>query len=277
MDPIRIGKDAARNLWTHKYLWFFGLFVGAATGGAGAPRSTGHHAGGHDVPAWLVPVLIGTSVVALGALVMHVISEGALIEGVRRNRTGDAFRFGAGMRAGVAHFWAVLGVKLLFALTMATSAVVLALPVLGGVAGLYRVWIGAVLVAPLVLLAMPWLLSLYFGYLYALRFAVLDDRTAWAAIHEARLHLHGRVLDSLQLLLVAFTGQLGAGLAAVALLVPVAAVGALVYLLAGLTPAIVTAATLALPAVLAVVGAIGAFQSSVWTLGFLDGRSGASA
>ncbi|MHB8872292.1 MAG: hypothetical protein ACYC8T_01265 [Myxococcaceae bacterium] len=277
MDPFKIAKEALRNLWVHKYLWFFGLFV-AGGGGAGGPPPGGKGgAGGGQLPGWLIPALIAASVFALAMLCMHVVSEAALIEGVRRNRAGEPFRIGTGMRVGLRHFWRVLGVKLLLAAVFLGSGLVLVAPTVLAVLGLVPWWLAVLLTLPLAVVAVPWFLSVYFVYEYALRVAVLDTRGPVDAVREARSFLHGRVLDSLKLLLVAFLGQMGGGLVAAALLVPVAGLGLLVYLAAGLVPAIAVAAALVLPVALTVMGALGTFRSSVWTLGFIDGRAGEAA
>lgn len=53
-------------------------------------------------------------------------------------------------------------------------------------------------------------------------------------------------------------------------LVPAALAGGGVYFAAGLVPAIVTGAVLGVPVALAAAAALGAFRSSVWTLGYLS-------
>jgi hypothetical protein len=272
MDPIKVGKDAFKNLWTHKSLWFFGLFLGAGGGGAGASPQSGH-GGNQALPAWLIPVLVAAVVAAFGGLFMHVVSEAALIEGVRRNRAGTPLRIGAGMRVGMHHFWRVLGVKLLLALGLGLSGLLLAVPAVLGALGLVPLWLGVAVTVPLLFLAVPWFLTLYFVYVYALRIAVLDERGARVAIREARVYLRGRVLDSLKLLLVSFVGQMGGAAVAAALILPVVALGAALYFTVGLVPAIVVGAALLVPVALAAGGALGTFRSSVWTLGFLEARA----
>ena len=99
-----------------------------------------------------------------------------------------------------------------------------------------------------------------------------EGRRARDALSQARRFLHGRLVTAIKLTLLAFVGQLGGNVAAVVVMIPAALVGGLVYLVAGLVPSLVTGGALAAPLVVAVMGATGAFRSSVWTLGFIGDR-----
>lgn len=272
MNPLQIAKDSLRTLWSQKQLWIFGLFVAA---GAGAPGAHGESAGGHvsSIPAWLVAVAVGAGVLGLAALVMHVVSEAALIEGVRRAREGGRLGLGEGVRVGARSFWRVLGIKTLVLLVGATTVVVAAAPAALGALGAIPLALGIAVTALLALPLVPWMLTLQFVHAYALRFAVLEDRGVTAAFRDARQHLHGRIAESLKLLVVTFVGRAGASLFASAVVLPAAAVGGVAYLVGGLVPALVAGGIVAVPLALALTGALGTFESGVWTHGFLDARS----
>jgi hypothetical protein len=275
MKTLEIAKDALRTIWTSKGLWVFGLFLGAGGGGAGGQVKTDGAKGGvaQALPGWLVPVLIAAAVVGLVALVLHVVSEAALIQGVRASRSGQPVRVRPLFRDGLRHFLRVLGVKALAAGLALATVVALG----GSVATLLFAgapkWLPLALAVVGGLAAIPWLVTLYLVYLYALRVAVVDGVRVRSAFAEARRFLSGRVLDSLKLLVVQLAGQLGGALAAVVAMLPGAAVGLGVYLAAGLIPGLVVGAVLALPAAVVAAGAIGAFESALWTVSFLEGRA----
>jgi len=272
MNPLDIAKDALRTVWSQKQLWLFGLFVAA---GAGAPGARAESAGGNAsaIPAWLVAVAVGAGVLGLVALAMHVVSEAALIEGVRRARDGGRLGIGEGMRLGARTFWRVLGIKALVFVAGLASVVAVAAPAVLGAVGMIPLVAGLVAAGVLALPLVLWLLTLQFLHVYALRFAVLEGRGVTAAFRDARQHLHGRIADSLKLLVVTFVGRAGAGIFAPAVVLPAAAVGGIAYLVGGLVPALIGGAIVAVPLALALTGALGTFESGVWTHGFLDARS----
>ncbi len=271
MEIIAVAKQAIRVVWRHKYLWFFGFFLAGGTAGGGARTSDSAAAGnGQALPGWLVPLLATMAVVALVALVLHVVSEAAVIEGVRRHRDEEPFGTRAGFGVGFRLFWRVLGIKLLAAAAFLGVGVIIVAPALLAAFGVLPLWLGIPVAVLLALLALPVALSFYFVYLYALRFAVLEGAPPLDAVRAAIAWLHGRVLVSLQLLLAWGLGALAAGVAAVVALLPAAAIGVGVYFLAGLVPALVVALVLLLPVLVPLAGITGAYGSAVWTLGFLD-------
>jgi hypothetical protein len=275
MDLVGICKQAWELTWRHKALWVFGLFV--ASGGAGP----GGHDGGIDGPGgpvagwfwWLVGC---AALLALAALWMHVVSEGALIDAARRVRAGEAPRAGKELSAGRAAFGRVLRVKLAGAGALLALAAVLAGPALLAVAGAVPVAPAVAIGLALALAVLPLLLTTYLVYVYALRFAVIDGLGAAEAARRGLRFLHGRVLESIQLLVLAFLGQLGGAMAALLVATPGILLGVVLWLATGdVEMATAVGVTLALPFVLGVVGAAGTFRSSVWTIGFLDSRAAA--
>lgn len=278
MSARDLATRAFRATWANKKLWLFGLFVGAASGSGGGEGANG--AGGGDaggpLPLWVIALIAVALALGLAALVMHVVSEAALIAGIDRARDPEAppLGLGEGLRVGRRHFLGVLATKLLLGLASAASVAVVATPSALGAVGLVPLWLGVAATVLLALPAVPWLLTLHFLLQYALRMVVLERRPARDAIAQAWAYLHGRIRDSLVLLGL---GLLGEGAAAVAMaicLVPCALVAGLLYLLAGLPAAIAVGVGLFAPCALAVIGAKGTFRSGLWTLGYLDGGSG---
>ncbi len=69
-------------------------------------------------------------------------------------------------------------------------------------------------------------------------------------------------------------GHVGVGVAGLLALLPAAAAGAALYFTAGLAPALVVGGVLALPVVIGMAGTLGAYRSSVWTLGYISEARG---
>ena len=274
MNIIRIARDALSTVWNHKHLWLFGFFVAGASGGGGGGQGGAPTAGGAGVvPDWVFWLLAGGVILGLAAGVMYIISEGALIEAVVRVRGGEAFSVGHGFRCGLSHFWRVLCIKALMLLALVLSVGVVAAPAVLGKIGVIPLWLGLSFTVPLALVAVPWVLTLYFIYSYALRFAVLDRLPVTAAIRQARVFLHGKLGSSLKLLVAGGLGSVAAGLVGVLIVVPAFLLGGAGYMAGGIIPAVTAGAALALPVAVALAGALGTYRSSVWTLGYLEGRA----
>jgi hypothetical protein len=276
MDLVEIGRQSWNVTWRHKALWVFGLFVVSSGGGGGDDR--GVKVGVEELPAWFWPLLLAAVAIMLAALWMHVVSEGALIDAARRVRAGEAPRNREEVAAGRSAFGRVLRVKLAAIGALLSVVAVLSAPALLALSGVVPV-AGAIAIGlPLLVAGVPVLLTAYFVYAYALRFAVLDRVGAAEAIRRGWRFLHGRVLESLQLLVLAFLAQVGGAVAAVAMALPGAGVGLVVWLVSGeLVWAGILGGLVALPPILMAVGAAGTFRSSVWTLGFLESRGAAEA
>lgn len=272
MDVIDIAKRSLGLIWRNKRWLFFGIFV-ASAGAGGRPHRVGHHGGA--LPGWLPALIIAGVVVALGVLVLRVVSEGALIEGVCRAERGERFGIRAGLSAGWQRFLPVAGVKLLMGVAMAAAGLGVVAPLGLGFLGLYPKLVGALATAALALVGVPVLLTLYFIYIYALRVTVIEKRPALAAIRAARTFLHGRLRNSLKLMVTAGVGAAALTAACLVALVPAALAGGAAYFAAGLVAAVVTGVVLGVPVALTAVGALGVFRSSVWTLGYLSERGAA--
>jgi hypothetical protein len=278
MEPLKVAKSALQTIWTHKTLWVFGFFVGAASGG-GATRASGtgkpHLAleGSHGIPGWVLGLVAAGVILAVVGLLIHVVCDAALIDGVRRSRANEPVTFGLGVRAGLSAFGRLLRVKVIAFAAFLLGAAVLAVPaglrVLGGLPTAATVALTVVLAV----IAVPAFLSLVFVSNYAARICMLEGKGAVQSFREAVDFLSGRVRDSLVLLLLNFAGQVAGAAAGLVVVLPAAAVGLVAYFVAGLVPAVILGGVLAAPFVTAVVGATGAFNSTLWTVAYLDGRA----
>src|SRR5687768_3549372 len=129
-EIIRQGLHYAR---TCKSLWLFGFFVGIASGGSSGSSGSGGGGGaaGDLAVIGALPyilsvtqistIIVAIIVVALAAVVLRYISEGALIEGVVRARQGSTMRTREGFRAGWAHWGVLLRIALLYVAAMLGS------------------------------------------------------------------------------------------------------------------------------------------------------------
>jgi hypothetical protein len=238
-EIVRQGLYYAR---TCRSLWLFGFFVGIASGGG---SHGGGNPGGHG----------------------HV-GEGALIEGIVRARQGGTMTMREGFRAGWAHWGVLVRIGLLYlAATIGSVALfvapcVIALQTLGP--------LGAVLLGiPLLLIAVPWLVTLYLVQAFAWRIAVLENRHAIDAIRKARLFLHGRLMLGLKLIVATFIGTLGFALVAIVGMTPVVLLLVALIPVLRVFPVIVLACLVLLPAIYVLAAMVGTFRSSIWTIGYV--------
>jgi hypothetical protein len=270
MGIFAIVREALRIARAHKSLWLFGLIAGfgfPGGGGGGGGQSPGIPIPGGPAPGALVPVLLVGLVLLIGFAILKFVSTGALIEGVKRAHTNGSMTVREGFREGWAHWGVLLRVALLFLAANAASMVlifgacVLVVRALGGSASF-------VVVGVAVLIAAPWLVTLYMWQAFAERIAVLENRSALDAIRKARLFMHGRLPHGLKLIVASFLGVL---LVVAAAIVVVAPVVLLVRsaLVGGALPAIGLVVLTVLPTVLVAMALVGIITSSVWTIGYL--------
>lgn len=274
MRVTELMKEGLQIARKHRSLWLFGFFVGLAAanqggggGGGGAPVGAPETGGDPGLGVLFLSVVLVILLVA--GVVMYFIGEGALIEGVSRVRGGAKLSVREGVRHGWSHAGAIFKITLMYYAASIASFLVLAAPALFALR-LESTVAAAVLAIPAVIVAVPWLVTLYIWRAFALRIAVLENRSALDAISKARLFLHGRLGEGLRALVAAFLGMLLIALVGALLLVPIA-----LLLVFALEPAIgplafLVVAVVLLPAVVVVVSVLGTYQSSVWTLGYLS-------
>jgi hypothetical protein len=279
-EIVRQGFYYAR---TYRSLWLFGFFVGLASGGSSGGGGGGGNGSGVSVgvggvsvsgglPSLSVSEIVLIAVVLVLALTalfgLRIVGEGALIEGVVRARQGGAITMREGFRAGWAHWGVLVRIALLYlAATIGSVALlvtpcVIALQVLGP--------LGAVLLGiPALVIAVPWLVTLYVVQAFAWRIAVLENRHALDAIDKARLFLHGRLSHALKLVVATLVGSFGIGLLSVVVIAPVALLLVALLPVLPVVPVIVIACLVLLPVVYVFIAILGTFRSSIWTIGYV--------
>ena len=199
---------------------------------------------------------------------MRFVGEGALIEGVVRARQGGTMTTREGFRAGWAHWGVLVRIALLYFAATIGSVGLLAAPCVIALQALGPFG-GVLLGIPALLIAVPWLVTLYLVQAFAWRIAVLENRHALDAIGKARLFLHGRLIHGLKLIVATFVGTLGIVLLGVVAMAPVALVLAALIPVLRVFPVIVLACLVLLPAICVLAAMVGTFRSSIWTIGYV--------
>ena len=274
MKAISVMKKAWRAVRTHKTLWLFGLFAAAGSVSVNIGEEQSAILG-----AWLWLILAAAALLALVLGVVHVVSEAALIEGVHRAwARAQPLTVRDGIRTGLRQFWRVLAIKVLVVLAMGLAGGLVALPAGLAVASVIPVLVGVLLTVFVAVVAVPVMLTVHFAGKYALRCAVIEDEAIAGALRGGIDFVHGRIGDSLGLMAVEILGNLAAGMAGGVAAAIAAVIGLLVYLALGLVAGVIVGAVLVAPVAIAITGALGAYRSGVWTVGYLEGRrEGASA
>jgi hypothetical protein len=276
MNILDMMKEGLRVALTCRALWLYGFFIGlglASNSGskdkhpAAASLSAGSHLSGTEIG-----LLIGGVLILLAIAFMYFLSEGALIEGVRRLRTDNSPTMRQGWRDGFAHWGVLCRIAIVYFASSATSALVLAAPALIAMK-LSGSALAIAFAIPAALIGVPWLVTLYMWQAFASRIAVIENRHARDAIGKARLFLHGRLVHGLKLIVASILGQMLVAIVGAIVLAAVTLTGVGVLTLFGSThvPVAVIALGVAtlLPLVLILVAISGTTHSSIWTIGYL--------
>jgi hypothetical protein len=247
-----------------------------ASGGSGGGGRGGDGGGGwsvgigpvafsvEDIAPMVLAIVLG--LVALS--VVRFVSEGALIEGVARARKGGAMTTGEGFRAGWAHWGVLVRIALLYFAATAGSFALLAAPCVIALQAVGPLG-GVALGIPALILAVPWLVTLYLVQAFASQIAVLENRHALDAIRKSRLFLHGRLMHGLKLIVATFVGTLVIVVPGILVTVPVALLLIALIPMLRIVPVIVLGCLVLLPAFYVFTAMAGTLRSSIWTIGYV--------
>jgi len=271
VNVIEIAKECAHLARHNRWLWPFGLFALAA--GNASAEADGAGAGLETMPPWLPYAIAAAVVFGLLGLVLHVVSEAALIDGVDRARRGERVALRRGFGIGWQHFRRVLGIKLAYGMLVGAAALTIAAPALATALGFIPTGAGVVVGVAAALVAVPFILTVHLTYMFALRFAVLDGRGVIDALGCAKRLLRKRLATSLKLLIAAKLGAVAVGAVTLVAAAACALVALPAYFLAGSTAAVVVFAALIIPVGLTAAGALGTYQSAVFTVAYLEVRA----
>jgi len=277
-QSVKQGFHYAR---TCKSLWLFGFVVGIAASGnssGGAGGGNGSDGDGFvgplfglfiaDLPPLFFALIAAALIMALVALILRFISEGALIEGVVRARAGGRMTMGEGFRVGWAHWGVLLRIALLYFAAIVGGLVLLVVPCVLALRA-FGTMGGVALGVPALLLAVPWLITLHLVQAFASRIAVIENRHAIDAIRKARLFLHGRIMHGLKLVVATLVGTIAFTLVGVAAVAPVALLVLALTPVIPLPSAIFIGGLVLVPVAFVVIAMMGTFRSSIWTIGYV--------
>lgn len=203
MNYINIAKRALIMTWKYKFLWFFGLFIALVSGGSG--MNSGYDFGNstqntkdlgvdnvknwitNDISQylfWIIVVLIILFVIFLALWILSVISQSALIGCADKLDKGEKTSVKDGVAIGKKYFWRMLGISLLFVVTIFLSFIILGIPVF--LLFYYQLFVRAVLLLMLALLIfVPEAIFLSLIMNYAVRAIVLKDNKIIESIKTA--------------------------------------------------------------------------------------------
>ncbi len=230
MDYLAIIKKAYQITIKHKFLWIFGFLAGGFGAGVGNFNSnmanyttssgdwTSKFPYSNFASFWQIwGGLVITLAVLLGALsiilfILKIASQGALIGSVDQLESGKKSNFHEGFKIGLACFWRILGVLVLYILMVLASIVV---------------WLGpAILLAVFgqVALAVIWGILLLFVSLafwilvglispYSLRLVVLEKKHVWESVRGGLHFFRDYWKEVVVMYLLLFAIGLGFGIA----------------------------------------------------------------
>jgi hypothetical protein len=220
-------------------------------------------------------------VISIIFLLLAAVTDGALVRASAEHDREQPFSLGRAWTSGLATFWPVLKVKLLAVVVALVSVIVIGglvvLAVASAVNGVTGATVIFVIAAALLgLVAIPFSIVFSVIILLMVRQVVLGGRQGtWDALGQT-LSLVGRRLGRVALLwllslVLGIAIGIGFGLVAVILGGILAGLAFIAYLVGGLTAAIVTGILLSVPWLLVLfiaAGAVNAFSSTYWTLGY---------
>ena len=277
----------------NRYLWFFGLFAGGVSS-FNLPTNFSPPSEGRPGPSvsGLPSVEPGLIIAAVGVILLLVfavialslIAQGALVESVAAIDRGGQRRFKTAWKSGTRTFWRVLGWAALLVVIALGILLVVGVP-LGGVAFAVfsateslgvRIAVGIVLallaIAALIVLFVP----LQIVAALAVRDLVLREEAPVAALRNGYRMFRAHLGPGLLVWLIQLGITIGVTIAAFVLIVGLTLAVSIptIALFAADLPAaaiamIALAALILIPLLLVVLGALGTFTHSVWTLAYL--------
>ena len=286
MPYVALVKESFEIVRRNRFLWFYGLFAGGATFNFPASFPSDSGDGSADPvpsvdPEVVAVIALAVLTLALVLAALSIVSQGALADSVAAIRSGERRSFGRAWRSGLRSFWRMLGLGVVFALIGLVLLLAVVLPV---AAVIVAVALASDSVVPIVVAAIgagiPGIVVLFALLLVlgvtaqlAVRHAVVARAGITDSLRVGWRLLRDNLIPSGAMLLIqqvaTFVSSIGILLAVLLLSLP-----AIVLLVAGATTVGIVAAALTalivIPLALTAYGALGAFNHSLWTLGYLE-------
>ncbi|MCU0606752.1 MAG: hypothetical protein MUF78_04875 [Candidatus Edwardsbacteria bacterium] len=277
MNYTAIVNQAWEVAWKRRYLWVFGFFAGMGgntignIGGRGGREQAEHIAGWITAHPGLVGALIlGGALLWMVLIALQSLSYAALVHATGTLAGGGTNDFDSSLDAGFRWFWRVFGLQLLLGLLVLALLAAAGMPLLlaaltqrTGAIIAAAVWL-AVAILPVIAIAavatIVWDL--------ALRYAVLDDRTAGQAIGDGWRLFRANLGPSVVIWLIMAALGMAFGFA---LIVPLVVFGIPFIIAGAFNPwlGIVPAVVLGLPLMAVLVSVYGVFETAYWSEAFV--------
>jgi hypothetical protein len=270
LDYGLLVRRSLGNAWNCRFLWLFGFFAAASDSVSGLFNFNLQDTDfvPFDFKAFFVLWIILIAVfLGLLSFIMGTISEGALIHGIREKNAGRKVSFGQCWSAGIDRFWRLLVILILLTLSILFSVIVMAMVVVPGfIASTLLGVILLLLVIPLIIVVVFVVESVA---AWSIRFGVIDN-IPWNKALESGWRLFSTnpgksFAVAMSSVLTQIVVTLIAALAALVLAVPFILIG-----FANLAAGILLGTLVGVPLVVVYMAAMGVFQSSIWTLAFLE-------
>ncbi len=280
LDYVDLAKRAFRNAWHYKFLWPFGFFVAAADYmgffNSYTPEDTsGTGIFGESLPfgditelgiALIVVLIMLALLFGLIMLVLSVISEGALVLGIKRKELGQDVTLSDCWSEGISKFFRVLGILLISIVVAVTAIVIFAALVVPAMIGSTVVGIiMAVFALPVVMLV---IFVLEAVLAWAVRLAVYDDVPFVDSLTGGLNMLREYITETVLVGLTSIVCQIG-------MFIVFAFVGLVVAIPFIIMGFIIPYVAIALGVIVGLVLFIlfssftGVFKSSIWTIAYM--------
>jgi hypothetical protein len=280
MNYTALIKDSFRIAWNNRFLWLFGFFAGG--GGSASLPNSGSQDSARAVsalrslaesvlsnPGLMIGLALAGAALLLVFVVLHFLSYGGLVRTAADMEEGKRPSFDDALGHGYRYFWKMVGMQVLFFLSLVAFIAVVAGPPIVMLAGNGALKAAAVawLVA-LLLPALAALLLMMVVMILATRIAIIDDAPVGDAVARAAGLVRRRFSDCASLfgvgvaVAIAFSFLL---IAAVVLLAVPFVVAGMVNPWLGLIPGL----AIGLPLLVIVQCVYGVYSSAYWTVGYM--------
>jgi hypothetical protein len=294
MDYGGLVKKALDIMWKFKYLWVFGFFVQALSGGGGGMvrlpdkwdkfkfpigccSDSWHGLNGLKVTidnhigelaiAIILLLILAAFLIFLIFMVLGIISQGGLIHCVSRIQAGEKPSFGDGWRVGIKNFWRMLGIWIIIAILIITSIFLILVPFILVIiaSGVFGLLFGMFLI-PLFILAIIFISLIDF---YATRTCILEGKGVFDSLAGAWETLKNNLAKTVMVTIISI-GSTFVYIIGFIVLGLVLAIPFVLMAVANLFLGIVLGVLAGLIYIIVVSGAWGAYIDSLWTLAFLE-------
>jgi hypothetical protein len=290
MNYTDLLKRAYRIVIRHKFLWLFGL-LGGASFGFGNGGVSGYRPDSKDTQAiskigsfisqhifLIIVIALVILLIFIAFFILSIISKGALVGCVKKINDKEKTGIRDGFKMGWHNFWRVLGINIFLFLIIFIPLLVFIfclififiIPVIGWIIGILLI----LLLIPLIIIA-SFILGVLANMAYC--YCVIDGlsirRSLTAAWNLFKSKWKKLLIVFLLLLLIGIVVGIAIFIVLLILGIPLFLIGLAVYSAVGITVTIIyiilaSLITLIISAILS--GALGAYNSTVWILTYLN-------